>query len=225
MNVLPLILATAFSFGPRVGLFGDSISNSNLLTATEQVRHQLWLLMPTSPVDCRAVPGDSTSSVVSHQWPSCRDTPGGWCAARYSYFVILAGINDINFTADSGATIAARITGLADTIKAATSATVVILYLLPFGASPLWNAGRQTRLEDVNSALATYCAGTTRVVCVDTNTPMRDGGTPANLSASYDSGDGLHPNAAGTAYLAGLIYAAIGSLPVIVDPFPDPSTL
>ena len=121
--------------------------------------------------------------------------------------VVLVGTNDI-FAGDSGAVVFGRIQTILDEARNAGK-RVVPVTLLPRGASAGWTGAMQTALTDLNALIMAYCStySSSGVVCVDAyNSSLRTG---TNLNATYDSGDGLHPNAAGTAYLAGLISAAL----------------
>jgi acyl-CoA thioesterase I len=121
------------------------------------------------------------------------------------YVVLLAGINDIGGSATAAAvkaTLQALYTASRD-----AGAKVAACTILPAGASAGWTAGKQAILDEVNAWILDAVSGATDVdYRVDTYTAMEDGVTPDNLNALYDSGDGVHPNAAGYVVLGNTIH-------------------
>ena len=122
-----------------------------------------------------------------------------------TYLCLLGGINDV-----IGDIPAATIEGNLQTMYDQANADgvrVVPMTIGPFKNNASWTAGRQTNLDTVNTWIRSYAASKGWRV-VDTYTGMGDGA--GALAASYDSGDGLHPNATGYAALANLVKPALG---------------
>jgi lysophospholipase L1-like esterase len=111
--------------------------------------------------------------------------------------VILLGANDIGTGADAARIVA----GLSDLVARVRGAGLRILLgtLTPAqGARPAsYGDGQaeQTRAA-VNAWIRSGAAGDD-VVVVDFDAVLRDPSSPGRLNPAYDSGDGLHPNAAG----------------------------
>jgi lysophospholipase L1-like esterase len=61
--------------------------------------------------------------------------------------------------------------------------------------------GGQSTEDDFNALLLAWCASN-NIECADTYTVLDDATSPGALAAAYDSGDDLHPNAAGNAAMA-----------------------
>jgi hypothetical protein len=169
-------------------IVGDSLSvDANYPT-------DLMAMMPVGTTHTTvALPGAGAQTIYVAASPVI-------ATAVWTDIIILAGINDIGVGVSAIATypwmhrmyeeanaVGARLTGIE---------------LLPWGNGGTWNAARQVQTElfdtYLNSELTPW-----RVV--DTS-PMATGNA---LSAIYDSGDGVHPNAAGYQKLADLVYAAL----------------
>ncbi len=75
----------------------------------------------------------------------------------------------------------------------------------PFSANAGWSTDKQTVTETYNSWLSTYCVNNC-IPMADIYTALGDG---TALHADYDSGDGLHPNEAGSIVIAETIKAAM----------------
>jgi len=120
--------------------------------------------------------------------------------------IVLEGINDIGFSADSDTEVSAAqlIAGYQQLITRAHAGGVRIFgaTLLPFqGAGYYTPAGEATR-EAVNTWIRT--SGAFDGV-VDFDTVMRDPADPLRLNPAYDSGDHLHPNDVGYQAMADAI--------------------
>lgn len=127
-----------------------------------------------------------------------------WTSHNYATntrVVVEGGINDIRNDV-TGASLATTVQTFLGTLTA-DSRTVIFLNLAPFGNSASWTSGRQTQLAAYNSAMSTWCGTHPAVTCVDTYTLLSaGGGSPQNLNAAYDSGDGLHWNGTGAQAVA-----------------------
>ena len=85
---------------------------------------------------------------------------------------------------------------------------VIITGIMPWKSSPGWTLAKQTETVAYNSAMSTW-AGANGAFYVPTIASMGGGGgDPDVLAVAYDSGDLIHPNAAGALQLATLVFAA-----------------
>lgn len=123
---------------------------------------------------------------------------------RYLYVSVLGGTQDVRGGA-AATTVEPTLQAIYDN-AIASGMTVVVLTLFPLGGWGSWTAPIQAQLEALNTWILTHCA-TPGFICVDTyNSALRSG---ISIAAPYDSGDGLHPNAAGEAVVAALVKAAL----------------
>jgi lysophospholipase L1-like esterase len=117
--------------------------------------------------------------------------------------VMLCGVNDLA----GGSTAVAIMANLEPVFNAAKAQgmTVVPVLPTPWAATVGWTAPKQTETDSLKTLLQTWCTNN-GATCV--NTDSLGTGSPLVLAAGFDSGDGLHPNAAGAAALAALVQAA-----------------
>lgn len=117
-----------------------------------------------------------------------------------SFAVLQGGINDINSAgADPLATMQAQVAAFIASC-AAVNTFPVLTKLPPDKAYVAWSATRQGWMDAYNAWITSYAAAA-KLPLIDLPSILSTDGQ--TLSAGYNSGDGLHPNAAG--------YAAIGS--------------
>jgi lysophospholipase L1-like esterase len=126
----------------------------------------------------------------------------------YSVLTMMTGVNDIlnSFYDATGEWARQKIIideALADGLH------VVVMTILPFRTYSGWNSGKEAMRLAVNASILSYnpVSVTRRYHPVDTAAAFDDG--TGALRGGYDSGDHLHPNQAGNAYLAALVAAAI----------------
>lgn len=124
----------------------------------------------------------------------------------FTHDVLLIGVNDI-LAGTSGATAYTAWAVLANAIRSA-GLTLIPCTVMPFGNYTGWSAGKQTELAALNASIASYAA-TNSLTLVDLYAGMGDT-DPTKLKASYDCGDGLHPNQAGANQMATLVATALG---------------
>jgi len=117
--------------------------------------------------------------------------------------VLLCGVNSLG---GGAAAVTASLEAQLDSARAA-GMTVIPVLLTPWKDAGTWSAGLQTAQNSVNASLTSYCS-THGLTCVSTATLGGEGGDPDRLLAAYNSGDGIHLNAAGGAALAALVAAA-----------------
>ncbi len=135
------------------------------------------------------------------------------CGARYlanytgvQTLIWSCGVNDLA-TGSAGATLAtAAQVFLAD--ARSRGMKVIITGIMPWKSSPGWTLAKQTETVAYNSAMSTW-AGANGAFYVPTIASMGGGGgDPDVLAVAYDSGDLIHPNAAGALQFATLVFAA-----------------
>lgn len=180
---------------------GDSITFGSVSAPT---RPPYSLSVITAARSSRVVqnsgfPGDNVAA-MKVRWDSYVKYQG------WGSLVFLGGVNDLR-TGTSASTIFATTQQILDDARA-RGMVVVPVYVTPWGLWPEWTAGRQTETLAYNALLQTYC-NTYSLTCIDAYSALSaGGGSSQNLNAIYDSGDGLHPNAAGSALLATTVSAA-----------------
>ncbi|MBS0429805.1 MAG: SGNH/GDSL hydrolase family protein [Proteobacteria bacterium] len=125
-----------------------------------------------------------------------------------SHVLILIGVNDIGYGTFAGvlpnvmAPSAEQLaTGLQSLVNRAHARGVKVLLgtLLPFKGAGYWNEGNEAKRQTLNAWIRTQRSADG---VVDFDAALRDAADPQVLNAAYDSGDHLHPNAAGTAAMA-----------------------
>lgn len=156
----------------------------------------LQVLMPTRGIGNLAISGATTTAVAT-QWQDRARGHG------FATITVLAGINDIR-TSVATATIEANLQSIYDG-AISMSMKLIPITVMPASNVAGWTGAMQTAVTDVNAWILAYCSSH-GLTCVDAyNSSLRSG---TALNATYDSGDGLHPNQAGSDYLATLVQAA-----------------
>lgn len=121
---------------------------------------------------------------------------------------VLAGINDI-FGGDPTATTIGNLRAIYAALAAVSCAPIAIK-VFPFGNASFWSAGNEAKRQTINawidSQAPTYSVVDLETVVGDLTDPAR----PV-IKAAYDSGDGLHLNAAGYQAVADALYARVYS--------------
>lgn len=153
-------------------------------------------LQPARPVFTSAVSGSTIAQ----------------CGARYTAsltgfqtLIWSCGVNDMaNGTVGATAATAAQVF-LAD--ARARGMKVIITEIMPWKNAAGWTAGRQTETDAYDTAMQAW-AGANGAFWVATQPTMGGGGgDPDILAVAYDSGDLIHPNAAGSLQFATLVFA------------------
>lgn len=128
----------------------------------------------------------------------------------HTHVAILGGVNDILQDA-TAATTFSRLQTIADA-AVADGQSLVLFTLPPFGAYSGSSAGRQTQRTSYNNlVIAAVAPGGAYEgeALVRLDTLLADSGTPANLAAANNSGDGLHWSSAGEDAVAAAVLAAV----------------
>ena len=118
---------------------------------------------------------------------------------------MLGGINDIA-VGTSAATAYSSLSTIYSQ-AAALGVEVIAMPTLPFGNAGSWSAADQTQLELLEASI--IADGNVDVI-INFYDLMGQPGTPEDLAAIYDNGDGVHPNAAGTTFMADEVATALG---------------
>jgi lysophospholipase L1-like esterase len=126
----------------------------------------------------------------------------GQSGARW--MIVLEGVNDIGSAAAGQDVATALITAFGQFIDQAHAAGMKAygVPILPFGGSMYDSAANQTSRTTVNDWIRT--SGRYDSV-IDLDAVVRDPANPTSLLATFDSGDHLHPNAAGYQAMAAAI--------------------
>ncbi len=184
--------APADQAGPIVWV-GDSIIYGNAsLPLSPPVR--LTELQPARPVVNAGVGSTGVASCGSRYLASHTNA---------QTLVWSCGVNDLA-SGGVGATIAAAAQGyLAD--ARSRGIKVIITGTMPWKTSAGWSPGQQTETVAYNLAMSNW-ANMNGALFVPTAPSMGGGGgDPDVLLGAYDSGDHIHPNAAGALQLATLV--------------------
>jgi lysophospholipase L1-like esterase len=118
---------------------------------------------------------------------------------------VLGGVNDIA-VGTSAATAFASLSPIYSEASA-RGVQVIAMPTLPFGNAASWSAADQTQLLLLEDSII---ADTNVDVLVNWYDLMGQPGTPEDLAAIYDNGDGVHPNEAGTTFMADTMATAMG---------------
>ena len=118
---------------------------------------------------------------------------------------VLTGVNDIAVGTTAATAFASMSTIYSE--AAALGVEVIAMPTLPFGNAASWSAADQTELLLLEDSII---ADVNVDVLVNFYDLMGQPGTPEDLAAAYDNGDGVHPNETGTTFMADEVAAALG---------------
>ena len=118
---------------------------------------------------------------------------------------VLGGVNDIA-VGTSAATAFASLSPIYSEASA-LGVQVIAMPTLPFGNAASWSVVDQTQLELLEASIVVDVYVDVLVNFYDL---MGQPGTPEDLAAIYDNGDGVHPNEAGTTFMADTMATALG---------------
>ncbi|HEX8912912.1 MAG TPA: SGNH/GDSL hydrolase family protein, partial [Humisphaera sp.] len=181
-----------------VATLGDSITAGNGGASPYPLTLQ-QSLGPGYVVSNGGVAGTTTAQMLD-RW---QRAIGPW---NPDVFVLLGGVNDLQLNHASAASIEANLQAMYDD-AITRGARVIAVPILPYKGYAGWVAGDETTRVAVNAWIAAYCAARpTQMTFMDLATLMDDG--TGALQGGYDSGDHLHPNAAGFTLMANTIRAA-----------------
>lgn len=169
--------------GSVLGAFGDSISTA------PSYADPLALLIEAGFGE-QAIGGYKTSDLIAYLKPSM--------TSLYSHSVLLCGINDI-IQGVAAATTQANLATLISMLN-----NPVVVCLLPFGNYTSWDSDKEAKRVAINDWIKANADH-----WIDLDAALGDGSpTQPALIAEYDSGDGLHPSAAGNTRMASELYQA-----------------
>lgn len=141
--------------------------------------------------------GGYTAAQTSALWTAT------YLGKRYTHAVVLVGTNDL-----ANGTSAAAILGTLNTLVTSlltNGIAVAVCTVPPRGGSASWDATKETQRLSLNTSIRAL----TTVTAVNLETALGGVGSPLALAVSLDSGDALHPNAAGHVAIADAIDAAV----------------
>lgn len=128
----------------------------------------------------------------------------GQSGARY--LVILEGINDIG---SASTDISSKLIAAYKTFITKAHARNMLVYggtILPCGTNSYYSTLHEQIRQTVNTWIRTTSAANGGFdAVIDFDAALRNASNPKVLASAYDSGDGLHPNAAGYQRMANLI--------------------
>lgn len=178
----------------KIATIGDSITAG---AATKWPQYLEWdeLTSWCAKVSNFAA-GGATSTQVASQFSTSVS------GADYDVVVVGGGVNDINTAGQTGAQVVTAYQAITDSVHS-DGKQCLHLSMTPWGNSPAWSAGEQTHTDTANTGFASPSNASTQFV--DVYTSLEDPPASDQLNASYDSGDGLHPNSAGYQTLAGVV--------------------
>lgn len=166
-----------------VNFVGDSITAGKFAGSLSNRFSNMTMATSSKVYQVTGGPGDRTAYILNRMPEILLMNP--------KYVVLSIGKNDVR-AGVSSAVYTANYTSIRNQIAAA-GITVIHLLSTPEDALVL-----TTLNNHINTMNSTYGD-----VVIDVFTPLKDGSN--QLDAAYDSGDGIHPNAAGHAYMASII--------------------
>lgn len=184
---------------PNVACLGDSITQGNNVNVPYPLT-LARLLGPAWVGGNHGLSGDNVSGMSSRYSSNI-------AGYGYSHLVFLGGVNDIK-AGSAASTVFGVAQGILDAARAA-SMKLVVCTVLPYGNYSGWSSAQQTQLDAYNASLRSYVSSNPSS-CVLWDGYAAMGGTPATaLASGYDNGDGLHPNQAGTDFIAAQVAAVM----------------
>jgi lysophospholipase L1-like esterase len=154
--------------------------------------------------------GGGSNNVFVDQWtPYTGSCTGGLeMKSLHNTYVILIGINDVRATDRTSAQILSDIDAITAAILGWAGNRVVLCTLCPADSYTTFSgdATKKQRIRDVNTGILARASADITVVDLF-NSALNSGS--GSLAASYDAGDGLHPNQAGKQVIADLVGPAV----------------
>jgi len=115
--------------------------------------------------------------------------------------IVQLGINDIQQDNDTATNIIAGLQQLGQQLRQ-RGYTAIIATLGPFEGYPSWTADKETTRQSVNAYIR---ANHDFDAVMDLDAALRDPASPSHVRPDLDSGDHIHPNAAGAQLLANAV--------------------
>lgn len=173
----------------KISLMGDSITAGMVLVDPFKPVDRIQAWCPSCLVVNQGVGGNTTAQMQ----PRVTSNVVG---SHFNSMWIMGGVNDLISTTDSAATIFGRLQSMYDSARA-DHVTVVPMTITPYGNNVNWTSAAETKRTTINSSILNYCS-TNSITCYDSSTALQDSVDHTKLNATYDSGDGLHPNTTGS---------------------------
>lgn len=204
---------------------GDSITDGfNSTTRWTDVLQQRLAALPPDAQPAIVNEGN-TANTLTAITPSDATTGGGPPGLQrlptdaltlpgVSTVVLFLGTNDV-FFGGSAATVIAGMKQAIDAVHAA-GLHIVGVTLLPRAGDAGWTASRQEALQQVNSWMATTHRFDAVIAMASVVDDMYNGGCqPTVFLPAFDSGDHVHPNAAGATAMANAVDPHLFGLPSV----------
>lgn len=181
---------------PVLAMVGDSIT-AGFSSSGSGPPVRLGKAVPAYVADF-GVPGATAAD--------CLTNYRAWVAGHgYTSLILLCGVNSLSAGA-TAVSVMATLTTIMDEARAA-GLRVTPMGITPWKNAGTWTAPKQTQTDALNVLIAAY-ATANGLTYVDPAPLGGEGGDPAVLLAAYDSGDHIHPTAAGNIAIGALLQAA-----------------
>lgn len=179
---------------------GDSITLGFGATQYNDIQRELGRLLGSLwKVNNNGVSGNTTAQMLARLNTDILDHGDA------EYVVVWGGINDA-YQAVAEATTEANLQAIYTAIHNA-GAKVISLNISPSKSNAGWSAAVQTRVDTVNTWIAS--TATNIDYKIDVYTTLED--VADTLNAAYDGGDGLHINTVADIVVGKLIYTTVGT--------------
>ena len=196
---------------------GDSITDGvgSTYNGNNRWPNDLWRRLAASPYPHRGIldEGISANRVATDDFTGVQGTGDGGISAlsrtdrdvlsqsTIKTLIILEGVNDIK----GGTSATTVIAGLKQIAAQAHAQGITVLgaTITPFQGYSGWTSAYETQRQAVNTFIRS--SGGAFDACVDFDAAVGDPASPNTLLAAYDSGDHLHPSAAGYQAMANAV--------------------
>lgn len=188
----------------RAASIGDSIS---VYPISSQTWHRLYADSTTTvQIDPFATSGHTTAQILSLQWPSVDN-------AGYTVLFANGGTNTCTLSTTPANALTYAASAQADMQTIATDAAaqgmrVILANIPPIKGWVGWTADIQSCIDTYNTNHLAMAG----VSCFVDVYDVLDADDDDDIDAGFDIGDGIHPNATGTAAMAAAVTAACGDV-------------
>jgi hypothetical protein len=175
----PFLVRAATTYGTYVNGFNGRTLQTGISQAVNNYSLQ----------GCEFIANSGTGNSIAAPFDATTARPAIW--------VVELCINDLLIGV--GATIAemeSRIRSYVSTLRTVFAGPLIVFDASPCSTNASWTAGKQTVIEAYNALLLTLATELGFTV-FGRYALLGEAGTPEQLAAAYNSGDGLHPNSTG----------------------------